>query len=120
MVKVAPSPGASSRPEPATAADSARERAAFEAFYSGDYPAAAEQFGGLAERSRRIERNRFLAYAACSRAGAALLRGPAGGSDLESARKLFADAGTAAARLVAQDGFVSPRIIRALTDSAGK
>jgi hypothetical protein len=39
---------------------------------------------------------------------------------LESARKLFADAGTAAARLVAQDGFVSPRIIRALTDSAGK
>jgi tetratricopeptide (TPR) repeat protein len=120
MVKVTPSPGASPRPEPATAADGARERAAFEAFYSGDYPAAAEQFGGLAERSRRIDRNRFLAYAACSRAGAALLRGAAGGSDLESARKLFADAGTAAGRLVAQDGFVSPRILRALTDGARK
>jgi len=119
-IKVVPSPAASSRPEPATAADSARERAAFEAFYSGDYPAAAEQFAGLAERSRRIERDRFLAYAACSRAGAALLRGPAGGSDLERARKLFADAGAAAGRLVARDGFVSPRIIRALTNSARK
>jgi len=119
-VKVVPSPAASSRPEPATAADSARERAAFEAFYSGEYGAAAERFAGLAERSRRIERDRFLAYAACSRAGAALLRGPAGESDLERARKLFADAGIAAGRLVARDGFVSPRIIRALTDGARK
>lgn len=120
MVKVAPSPAPSLWSEPAMAADSARERAAFEAFYSGEYPAAAERFAGLAERSRRIERDRFLAYAACSRAGAALLRGPAGGGDLERARKLFADAGAAAARLVAQDGFVSPRIIRALTDGSRK
>jgi tetratricopeptide (TPR) repeat protein len=118
-IKVAPSPAASSRPEPATA-DSVRERAAFEAFYSGEYAAAAERFAGLAERSRRVERDRFLAYAACSRAGAALLRGPAGGSDLERARKLFADAGTTAGRLVAQDGFVSPRIIRALADGTRK
>jgi TolA-binding protein len=116
--KASPSPAASSRPEPATAGGSARERAAFEAFYSGEYEAAAERFAGLAdEKSRKIVRDRFLAYAACSRAGAALLRGPAGGSDLERARKLFADAGTTAGRLVAQDGFVSPRIIRALTEA---
>ncbi len=97
--------------------DPAAERAAFEAFYSGDYPAAAGRFEALAGKNVRPQRERFLAYAACSRAGAALLKGESGRGDIERARKLYADAGAAAARVIAGDGLVSPRIVQALTEA---
>jgi TolA-binding protein len=111
-----PSPPPSAAPE-RTAADTSQQRAAFEAFYSGEYRAAAARFESLADKARRPQKERFLAYAACSRAGAALLRGGDGVGDLERARKLYADAGAAAARLIARDGLVSPRIVRALSEN---
>ena len=109
MVPVAPSPGPRPRSEPAMAADSARERAAFEAFYSGvnirPRPSGSRAGADIpADRAGPLLRLRRL-----QPRGRGAAAGAAGGSDLESARKLFADAGTAAARLVAQDGFVSPR-----------
>ena len=94
--------------------DPAREQAAFTAFYSGEYAAAADDLERLAASGPAAGRERLLAYAACSRAAAALLRGKAGEADLNHARKLFASAGVIGARLVARDGFVSPRIARAL------
>jgi TolA-binding protein len=114
----APTSPPSVAPDRATTADASRQRAAFEAFYSGEYRAAAERFESLAEGARRPQRERFLAYSACSRAGAALLRGGDARNDLERARKLYADAGAAASRLIARDGLVSPRIVRTLTDAA--
>jgi hypothetical protein len=100
-----------------TSGDVERERAAFEAFYSGDYRIAAERFEALAAADARPRRERLLAYAACSRAGAARLKGVAGKAERAPARKLYADAGAAASRAVARDGLVSPGIVRALTES---
>jgi tetratricopeptide (TPR) repeat protein len=95
----------------------APERSAFEAFYSGDYAAAAERFETLARKTAPAERERLVAYAACSVAAAALLKGKDGQAELDRARKLYADAGAAASRLIARDGLVSPRVVRALTEA---
>jgi len=105
-------------PRAGGANDQDGERAAFEAFYSGDYGGAAERFGALAASGARGRRERLLAYAACARAGAALLKGADGEPDLERARKLYAELGADASRALARDGLVSPRIVRALSQAA--
>jgi tetratricopeptide (TPR) repeat protein len=111
-----PTPSAKAFPEPAANALAARERGAFQAFYSGDYATAAERFEALAEKGRRPQRERFVAYAAFSRAGAALLRGRDGEGDLLRARRLYAEAGATGSRAIASDGFLPPGIVRAITE----
>ena len=91
-VSDAPTPLRRPTPEPARR-DPAREQAAFTAFYPGEYAAAADDLERLAASGPAAGRERLLAYAACSRAAAALLRGKAGEADLDHARKLFASAG---------------------------
>jgi TolA-binding protein len=115
-----PAPSAKASPEPAANALAVRERGAFQAFYSGDYGAAADRFEALAETARRLQRERFVAYAAFSRAGAALLRGRDGDGELLRARRLYAEAGATASRVVASDGFVPPGIVRALREPAAR
>jgi TolA-binding protein len=100
-------------PRDRAAADVLQERAAFEAFYSGDYRGAAARFETLATNARS-GRERWLAYAACSRAGASLLDSTDGQKELNRARTLYAQAGPAGARMINRDGLVSPRIVRAL------
>ena len=106
-------------PSPPSRDVDAAERAAFVAFYSGQYGLAADRFETLARDKARGEPGRFLAYAACSRAGAALLKGKAGEEELERARRLYADAGGKAA-IIARDDLVSPQIVRALTRPPGR
>jgi tetratricopeptide (TPR) repeat protein len=121
-VRSEPSPTPTSIPvaraESRPGRDLAQERAAYEAFFAGEYVRAAEAFEKLAGVGASSRRDRMLAYAACSRAGLALLSGKPGEDELARARKLFAEAGTAAGRLVARDGFVSPRIVALLTEPA--
>ena len=106
-----------SPPEPSRGGETTntiREREAFEAFYSGDYRSAATRFEALAATARS-GRERNFAYAACSWAGAGLLDGSDDArKQLDRARALLAQAGSAGARLISRDRLISPGIVRVL------
>ena len=91
------------------------QRLALLQFYAGNYAETIRILTPLAEKADAAPRVHF--YLACSRAALALLGAPDAAALLESAREQYRKAaGSGGAALAADRRYVSPRILRALTE----